>query len=332
MIGWFHRLLVPMFFVLLPVSGDAVVGKLVAGNLRLSAGDEWHLPFDSAALVSVEVRGRVAPGRNPGGDDLLFWRMTLVGDEEVKVADVTVSRPKEDVTEDYNPPVMSVKACGYGANGGVVGECLWDGSSGRSIDGNSCLTVSVVTDSKGMAEILVGEEDSFFSLGMIPVKEKIVSMSLSGNCPVEINTVNVKKEGVGFPTVSGWSLDGLSRRFNAAVDSREGFYDYLDSDVDTEMCRLGGRYRLAVVGDGSGGYDIIYLGGAEENGQAWRPGMIKGKLSPTIFLNHYDLKWYDAEMSDDMEELWGELNGTVMELHFPRERGIVRFSRSRPIR
>jgi len=327
MTGKLRKLLIPMFFMLLPVSGDAVVGKLVAGNFRLSAGEEWRLPSDSAALLSVEVRGRVAPGRNPGCDDLLFWRMTLVGDEEVKVADVTVARPKEDVAEDYNSPVVSVVACGYGANGDVVGELLWDGSYGKSIGGNSCLTVAVVTDRKGMAEILVGEEDSFFSLGMIPVREEVVSMSLSGNCMVDINSVNVKKDRVGFPTESGWSIEGLSRRFNTSLDSREGFYDYLDSDVDTDMCRLGGRYRLAVVGDGNGGYDIIYLGGAEENGQAWRPGMIKGKLSPTIFLNHYDLQWYDAEMSDDMEELWGELNGTVMELHFPRERGTVRFSR-----
>ena len=68
-----------------------------------------------------------------------------------------------------------------------------------------------------------------------------------------------------------------------------------DRTMEENMLRPGGEYKLAIVGDADGGYQILYQSGASKNKQLWERGAIKGKLTPTSTENVYDVEWRDAD-------------------------------------
>lgn len=117
-----------------------------------------------------------------------------------------------------------------------------------------------------------------------------------------------------------------SRRQDAA--KVEGVWEYLDRDNDSSLCRLGGNYRLGVTTDAGGALVIVYLEGAKVNASDWKPGMIKGRLVPTPFQNHYDLLWIDATMQPINEECSATLEPAgTLRLDFPLLKTTFRLSR-----
>ena len=103
-----------------------------------------------------------------------------------------------------------------------------------------------------------------------------------------------------------------------------------DRDTDPALASIGGSYELATVprDDGEPGYFIIYLGGARPGSQ-WRPGEVKGILSPTIFSHHYDLVWLDEQglsMTAEQSATF-DASGALLTLSFPLYKATVRFSR-----
>lgn len=107
-----------------------------------------------------------------------------------------------------------------------------------------------------------------------------------------------------------------------------GIWTALDRDTDSRRALAGGRYKLAVVPRNDEGYDIIYLGGAEVNSSAWKPGMRKGILKPTIFKDHYDLIWYDSKMMPiEFDASASVEQGAILTLSFPLLKSTLRFSR-----
>ena len=124
-----------------------------------------------------------------------------------------------------------------------------------------------------------------------------------------------------------WTVDSLTDRFLATAEPMEGFWDYVDRDNDTDYARLGGNYRLALVADGQGGYDIIYVSQARVNADKWRPGMLKGRLAPTIFRDRYDLEWFDAMGKSVDSEMYATVaDGRLLTLHFPIYKSRFRFA------
>lgn len=110
----------------------------------------------------------------------------------------------------------------------------------------------------------------------------------------------------------------------------EGLWRYLDRENDTDYARPGGFYRLATVKNAADGcIDIVYLGGAEVHDDKWHAGMLKGRLLPTVFVNHYDLKWYAADMTPVESEVFADMSedGAILTLSFPELKSKLRFSR-----
>lgn len=303
---------------------EGAVGKLVACDMVVTPDTAWRFPVDSL-FASVEVRGRLLHRRNPGSAGV--WSLGFTDADGRRLVDVNVV--KREGVDDYHPASLSVSATGYDANGLPSGDLQCAVGVTDGINADAFITVSVVRDDDGMALISVGEE-SLQGYGMLPLGGVPGFLVLSGDAPFEIESVNLKKSNRAvWASLQQLPLEAVFDRLAKSTDVREGIYEYLDSDIDTEQCQLGGHYRLAVVADGKGGYDIFYLSGAEENASAWSPGMRKGGLVATGFLNHFNLEWMDVELDGGMEEMWGILDGLIMELHFPREKATVRFSRSR---
>lgn len=116
------------------------------------------------------------------------------------------------------------------------------------------------------------------------------------------------------------------RRQMIDPQSIEGVYRYLDSDLNDKRVVKGGDYTLYLHPVDGGGYELIYLSGAHVNSSMWKSGMMKGRLHPTRFENHYELEWFDADGADDFDELWAEFSaGPILTIHFPLENSQLRF-------
>ena len=126
---------------------------------------------------------------------------------------------------------------------------------------------------------------------------------------------------------TAWTENKIAEHFAKSSDLNEGFWDYLDRNIDDKLLRLGGRYRLALIASPSG-YDIIYISGAEVNASKWQTGMIKGRLIKTQFPNHYDLIWYDALFAPFSNDVNATIeNSSIITFNFPVHKTQLRFAK-----
>lgn len=318
---WLRGILILGAVCLAPGRGECVVGKLLEEGVTLAKGERWSLARDERILSAVEIRGQLLKGnhRNGGG-----WKISFYDSFGDSIAEVAVTIPQKSYDGIGDSATEVTVSPFYRADNGTPA----DGDVGRicKVDG-AAVSVAMVESGEGMAEIWSGDK-TLGLLCVIPVGKGVASFLVTPDDSMEMVSVNVRDRDV-TDNLTEWNEENLARRFAVSDDFREGFYDYLDSDIDTERCRLGGAYRIGLVRDGKGGYEIVYLSGAEDNSRNWVAGMVKGGLRPTIFEGHYDLWWRDSDFAEDIEELWAQLDGTVLSLHFPKEKAVVRFSRSR---
>jgi len=128
-------------------------------------------------------------------------------------------------------------------------------------------------------------------------------------------------------TATLWTLDALDQHFASSEDPIEGYWKYLDRDMEEKWLRLGGRYTLAVV-RADDGYDILYINGAQVKKSQWQPCMLKGHITKTIFSGNYDMTWIDATMEAIDEDAYATIeNGVILTLNFPVYKSQVRFAK-----
>lgn len=125
-----------------------------------------------------------------------------------------------------------------------------------------------------------------------------------------------------------WTMESLAERIKNSDDQAEGFWKYLDRENDPEYARPGGRYLLATVKNERGEYDIIYVDGAQTYADKWEPMMLKGRLTPTIFIGHYDLEWVDSSFESISEDIHADItDGAILTVSFPLLKSKMRFSK-----
>lgn len=107
-------------------------------------------------------------------------------------------------------------------------------------------------------------------------------------------------------------------------DPIEGYWEIFDRTLDEALLKLGGEYKLAIVKNHDR-YDIIYLDGARVNGSRWRPGMLKGILTPSSFPGLLNLEWFDSEGKSLSYSVTAQTgyNGTLT-LQFPYHSSVIR--------
>lgn len=310
------------------LAGDAAVGKLVENNLRLNSGESWSCNADSAqSWTNIELRCKIR-GQNNFTNKPLGWSLLLygVGDCQ-RQSEIRVNLIPSLLGDEFSVPQLEISVEDLSSLGDtkVTDSSDWLTSK---IEGNT-LSLALNKFGDNNLEVWYGNRQ-LSNLGVIALECDIRKIEVKATTQIEIESVNIKSEKrTIIEQFDGIDEQSLSTYFRNSIDTHEGIYEYLDSDINTAQSRLGGFYRLALLKNESGGYDVIYLGGAQENSRNWIEGMIKGKLSPTIFQNHYNLTWTDSAMNDDMTELSAELTGSIMVLHFPKERAIIRFSREK---
>ncbi len=133
-----------------------------------------------------------------------------------------------------------------------------------------------------------------------------------------------------FPTVNletKWTREALDRHFAASKNPYEGYWTYLDRDMEDQWLKLGGRYTIAIV-ETEQGYDVIYVDGAQVKKSMWHSGMKKAEMKQTIFTDNFTGKWYDATLQPIDDDVFATFeSGVILNFKFPVYKSQVRFSK-----
>lgn len=131
-----------------------------------------------------------------------------------------------------------------------------------------------------------------------------------------------------YAETTSWSdPNHLDNYLRASSDPMEGYWVIFDRALEESLLMMGGDYRLAIVRDADR-YLIIYLSGARVNPQKWKPGMVKGILTPDPFPGIYSLQWFDADglpLSHDIKAQRGD--GATLNIQFPYQSSALRLRR-----
>ena len=122
------------------------------------------------------------------------------------------------------------------------------------------------------------------------------------------------------------SLEDLKSYLAASHDPYEGFWTYYDRSTDPVRAGVGGHYVVATVA-ADGGYDIIYISGAETDHAAWQPLRLKGRLSPTSLHATFDLYWLQPSGLPVGNDCGAVIDGDLLTLQFPYWKAVVRLRR-----
>ena len=124
-----------------------------------------------------------------------------------------------------------------------------------------------------------------------------------------------------------WTREALDRHFAASKNPYEGYWTYLDRDMEDQWLRLGGRYTIALV-ETEQGYDVIYVEGAQVKKSLWHTGMKKGEMTRTIFTDNFTGKWTDATLEPITDDVFVTFeSGVILNFKFPVYKSQVRFSK-----
>ena len=279
-------------------------------------------------------QGKIKSVKNPmtgGKTDLTSTQWGLVfnydemGDYCAVVLSCDNSAPYDDITDQRTMTVTVIQRIGND----VEELAQTQVAKGVSLE-DDLNTVCVDVDEQG-AIVSIGKNDLQQVLE-VPVKRPAGMVQVGylvgpgARTAVERAVLTIENEKqIAASTL--WSLEDLDEYLAASADPVEGYWKYLDRDMQDEWLRLGGRYTLAVV-RADDGYDLIYMDGAQVKKSQWQPGMIKGHISKTQFTGNYDLNWIDATMEPIDKDAYATIeNGVILTLYFPVYKSQVRFSK-----
>lgn len=124
-----------------------------------------------------------------------------------------------------------------------------------------------------------------------------------------------------------WTRERLDEHFAQSKNPYEGYWNYLDRDLEDKWLKLGGRYTVALV-ETPTGYDIIYVDGAQVKKSQWLTGMLKGRLKNTIFTDNYQAMWIDATFKPFEQDVYAAFeSGVILTINFPVYQSQIRFSK-----
>lgn len=321
------------------VSLTASVGGIAA---ELPSRSYYHLPEMCDTVVTVatlpvgsryvvmEARGYLTDDRECRGSSPLSWGVAWGGKCRYEVTLRGRNSDYGNLSDEYNIDVTATYEDAGGRH--VIGEASVAKGIGLA-GGRNSLSVELRGDS--VADVYVGKN----------TLTRVLSFAVDSCCTGDSISWSIMSRGCFHPVMvmdeveaepsrvlaTEWSYDGilsyLTRRQGA--DPVEGIWKYFDRSNNPVKGMVGGSYTLATVRNAGGGYDIIYLDGARTARGQWHAGMIKGRLAPTIFKEHFDLVWYDAMMNPVSDDANASITreGVLLEVALPVYETIIRFSR-----
>ncbi len=183
-------------------------------------------------------------------------------------------------------------------------------------DGRNKLTVKI--GDKYLKEVAVIDNASFG-------KSSNIGYFVEKDAQISVRRILFKsepnKEDLHKTEYTQSKLDSI---FEHSRDPNEGYWRYLDRNMDETLMKLGGKYRIAVVRVDDG-YELLYAGGATTLSNLWQPYMLKGKLTATPFIDNYDLVWHNAKKEPISDEAYAFFSENILTLKMPLLKAEVRF-------
>ena len=236
------------------------------------------------------------------------------------------SAPYDDITDERTMQVSLIQVSG-GDKTETASVTLKKGVSLEDDLNNLCVDVD-----ERSVRVSVGKEDLDHVLE-VPVIRPAGTVRVGfltgpgARVALERAVLTIDSEQQVVATTTPWTGETLDAYFEQSSDPVEGYWKYLDRDMEEEWLRLGGRYTLAVV-RADDGYDIIYIDGAQVKKSMWQSGMKKGHISRTLFTGNYDLTWIDATMEPMDKDAYATIeNGVILTFNFPEYKSQVRFAK-----
>lgn len=281
---------------------------------------------DSIATLRVEARVAVVENKERAGESKSKWRLVwnYKSQNDFNYVELTWRNTDFGDFADSRQAVVNVVEVKNGIENALK-TVAFDRNLDLSVGYNSLL----VEASDGKYTVFAGG-DKYVYIGTFSSDE-----FNQGQCGV-MSTVLASVSNFVVETTpdykrilqTQYSTDTLDRLFNSDATQYEGYWTYLDRNNDPDRARVGGRYRLALVKEDND-YLIIYVDGATTNACNWREGMIKGRLSATIFKDHYDLEWYDSMFDVIETDAHAYIENSILTLEFPLYKTQIRFSKQR---
>lgn len=293
-------------------------------------------------MRSFEISAALTGNRNSNGLGKACWRMEWCDSAGRVVRRVELRWGNECLGDPLDRRFLRVTVDSVAPGGechALLSRDFFDG-----VDLYGGFNTLSVDDASGGMSVWVGNDLEYHVGDCAPVNG-CATVRTGGNRKLKIRyAAHDFTPDPALALLSGWTEEEVTAYLaDKTLDGIEGKWRFLDRDNDARWARPGGSYTLAVVrsrcavqagaADGFEGrtpsYDILYLGGGKVNAAAWHPCMIKGRLYPTVFENHYDLEWYDAYMEPMGEEVSATMTdgGVVLSFDFPLFHSRLRFSR-----
>ena len=278
--------------------------------------------------------GKTKSIKNPmtGGKTTIIspqWGLVFNYDEQGNYCAVVLScdnsAPYDDITDERS---MRVSLMQY-QDGDVTEVASTTVSKGVSLE-DDLNTLCADVDERGV-RISIGKEElqTVLEASIVrPVGAVQVGYLVGPGSRVAIEraVLTIEREDQVAPSTL-WTLEALDEYLANSIDPVEGYWCYLDRDMEEKWLRIGGRYTLAVV-RADDGYDLIYIDGAQVKKSLWNPGMLKGHMVKTVFSGNYDLTWIDATMEPISEDAYATIeNGVILTFNFPVFKSQVRFAK-----
>lgn len=202
---------------------------------------------------------------------------------------------------------------------------------------NRFITFGLEIEADGSATVYAGEKEpaDIFTLPPTHSFPDSLGVKARGKADVDFLLTEYTPDPAAR-LMTGHSAESLHRHMvSIQPNTVEGVWTYLDRDTDERSMRLGGTYTIAIVRNDSIGrqspesFDIIYIEGAKVGNDTWQTGMKKGRLTATLFQNHYNLSWICADLTEIANECSATMNGdkSIISFNFPIYGSTVRFSR-----
>ena len=188
----------------------------------------------------------------------------------------------------------------------------------------------------GMLTLSAGNRQLSKILSIPTVDNSLAAFSFTAAPGASLKVQDIILEGnpsTGSP--QSVDVDALRTRLETSDDPIEGYWAVFDRNLEENLLRMGGDYRLAIVNADDSAlppapsetatYNIVYLDGARVNAPSWLPGMIKGSLHSSPFPGIFSVTWLDANGLPLDHEIKAQTDAEgLLTIQFPYQNSTLR--------
>lgn len=269
--------------------------------LFVQAADNEQFHYEASPMAYMRYEVRVKPMRTRSGDFTMLWNYR--DKDNYRAINITVPPlAAADLASTASCPYYVYERCN--GNDSIITEGILDDEYAAKHN-NSGITAILTANARGAA----------ISLGCM--RQRItIPVTVDMDLPGATGIIAEDGNKTSINRLAFLPKHPLSTA-TPSVNSKGplcGNWQYLDRNVDPALASLGDKYKLLILADGNTHYIMS-------------DNRIKGMLSPSAFVNHYNLVWLTPDGLNADDEAFADYNSElkIITLSFPLLKSSVRF-------